>query len=157
VRVVAPTAPGPETVTGVLKIAPAASEALRVPWALSFSHPATNLLGSVSLSKPSFKQSDTQPAVLTIQAGNVSREQGVVQVEPVAKLDVLLYTAGGRYIGLLARLRDLLPGTYSFGLTGRGPTSAPLPPGRYELRLAAWPTLPNDAQPSRSTVPFRVG
>ena len=34
-------------------------------------------------------------------------------------LDVLLYTAGGRYIGLLARVRDLLPGTYSFGLTGR--------------------------------------
>jgi len=157
VRVVAPTAPGPETVTGVLRIAPAASEALRVPWALSFSRPLTNLLGSVSLSKRSFKQSDTQPAVLTIQAGNIAREQGVVQVEPVARLDVLLYTAGGRYIGLLARLRDLLPGTYSFGLTGRGPTSAPLPPGGYELRLAAWPTLPNDAQPSRAKVRFRVG
>ncbi len=156
VRVVAPAAPGPATVTGVLRIAPAGSEVLRVPWALGFERPAASLLGGVSLSARSFKQSDTKPAVLTVQAGNLLRKGGTVQVQPVARLDVLLYTAGGRYIGLLARLRDLLPGTYSFGITGRGPTSAPLASGAYELRLAAWPTLPNDAQPSRAKVRFRV-
>ena len=56
----------------------------------------------------------------------------------------------------MARLRDLLPGSYSFGITGRGPTSARLPAGSYELRLAAWPTLPLDAKPSRAQVSFKV-
>ncbi len=94
--------------------------------------------------------------MLTVQAGNLVRQGGSLEVQPVARLDVLLYTAGGRYVGLLTRLRDVLPGSYSFGITGRGPTSAPLAPGAYELRLAAWPTLPTDATPSRATVRFRV-
>ena len=56
----------------------------------------------------------------------------------------------------MARLRDLLPGSYSFGITGRGPASASLPPGAYELRLAAWPTLPLAAEPTRAQVEFKV-
>ena len=156
VRIVAPTAPREQTVTGVIRIAPAGSEALRVPWALGFSRPAQSLLAKVSLSARIFKQSDTKPAVLTVQAGNLLRQDGSLLVQPVSRLDVLLYTAGGRFVGLLSRLRNLLPGSYSFGITGRGPSSAPLAPGGYELRLAAWPTLPNDARPSRATVRFRV-
>jgi hypothetical protein len=81
---------------------------------------------------------------------------GGVQVDPVSRLDILLYTATGRFAGVMARLRDLLPGSYSFGITGRGPNSVVLPPGSYELRLAAWPTLPIQAPPSRATVRFRV-
>ena len=156
VRVVAPAAPGATTVTGVLRIAPAGSEALRVPWALSFQRAAANLLGGVSLSARSFKQSDTKPAVLTVQAGNLLRKNGAVQVRPVSRLDVLLYTAGGRYVGLLARLRDLLPGTYSFGITGAARPARRSRRARFELRLVAWPTLPNHAQPSRAKVRFRV-
>lgn len=38
---------------------------------------------------------------------------------------------------MLARLRDLLPGRYSIGLTGRGPGGAKLEPGRYAVRLVA--------------------
>ena len=38
-----------------------------------------------------------------------------VRIEPVSQLDVLLYTAAGGFVGMLARERDLLPGTYSFG------------------------------------------
>ena len=56
----------------------------------------------------------------------------------------------------MARLRDLLPGSYSFGITGRGPNSIVLAPGSYELRLAAWPTLPLQAPPSRAKLRFRV-
>jgi hypothetical protein len=143
-------------VTGVIRIAAAGSETVRVPWALGFQKPPTNLIAHVSLSSRSFKQSDTRPAVLTVQAGNVVRQGSALEVQPVSRLDVLLYTAGGRFIGLLTRLRDVLPGSYSFGITGRGPTSAPLQPGAYELRLAAWPTLPQDAAPSRAIVRFRV-
>ncbi|HEX6763293.1 MAG TPA: S8 family serine peptidase [Gaiellaceae bacterium] len=156
VRVVAPTAPGPSTVTGDVRVAAQGSQTLHVPWALGFQKPATDLIAHVSLSSHAFSQSDTKPALLTLQAGNVVRQGNAIEVQPVARLDVALYTAGGQYLGLLTRLRDVLPGSYSFGITGRGPTSAPLAPGGYELRLAAWPTLPNDAAPSRATVRFAV-
>ena len=107
------------------------------------------------LSKKSFAPSDANPAILTVQAGALVRDHGV-QVEPVRRLDILLYSSSGRYEGVMARLRDLLPGAYTFGITGRGPTSAQLAPGGYELRLAAWPTLPANAKPSRAQVSFRI-
>ena len=156
VRVVAPKPPGPDTVTGEVRIAAQGSQTLRVPWALGFQRPPTDLIAHVSLSSHAFRQSDTKPAVLTVQAGNVVKQGQSIEVQPVARLDVALYTAGGQYLGLLTRLRDVLPGSYSFGITGRGPTSAPLAPGRYQLRLAAWPTVPNDAAPSRAQVRFAV-
>ena len=56
------------------------------------------------------------------------------------RLDVELRTAAGKRLGLLARLRDLLPGRYAFGITGHGPNGQLLEPGRYELRVLAWPT-----------------
>jgi hypothetical protein len=63
-----------------------------------------------------------------VQAGNLVRDNGV-QIQPVSRLDVLLYSASGRFIGVMARLRNLLPGSYSFGITGRGPNSVRLAPG----------------------------
>jgi hypothetical protein len=137
-------------------VAAAGSQTLRVPWALGFRQYSDNLLAHVALNEASFKGSDTKPALLTIQAGNLVRDDGLLQVQPVSRLDILLYAANGRFIGILARLRDLLPGSYSFGITGRGPTSVRLLPGRYELRLAAWPTLPRDAKPSRARVRFAI-
>ena len=47
---------------------------------------------------------------------------------------------GSQQLGLLARVRDLLPGRYTFGLTGRDPNGVELPAGAYRLRLVAWPT-----------------
>ena len=155
VTVTAPAAPRARLISGVLQVAAAGSETLRVPWALSFRRYSANLVPRVTISDRSFKPSDTNPAVLTVQAGNLVRDHGL-QIQPVARLDVLLYTADGRYVGVMARLRNLLPGSYSFGITGRGPTSARLAAGTYELRLAAWPTLPLHAKPSRARVSFRI-
>jgi Subtilase family len=155
VTVTAASAPTTPLVTGVVQVAPSGSETLRVPWAITFGRSTASLLPHVSLSESSFKPSDTSPAVLTIQAGNLVRDHGI-QIEPVSRLDILLYTASGRFAGVLDRLRNLLPGSYSFGITGRGPSSAPLPPGRYELRFVAWPTLPKSARPSRAQVSFRI-
>ena len=90
-----------------------------------------------------------------MQAGRVVHDHGL-QIQAVSRLDILLYSASGRYLGVMARLRNLLPGSYSFGITGRGPTSARLPAGSYELRIAAWPTLPLDAKPSRAQVSFKL-
>ncbi|HKU59270.1 MAG TPA: hypothetical protein VJP39_06665, partial [Gaiellaceae bacterium] len=120
------------------------SETLRIPWALLLHTPAAPPLRA-SLDRSSFAPSDVDPAVLTVHAGAVKDGQ----VEPVTQLSVLLYTATGRYLGVLAQQRDLLPGTYVFGITGRGPTGSVLPRGSYELRLVARPT-------ARATVSFTV-
>jgi hypothetical protein len=155
VTVTAPAAPNAAVLTGAIQVAASGSETLRVPWALRFKSYAQSLLGRVALDSRSFKPSDTSPAVLNIQAGTLVHDDGL-QVQPVSRLDVLLYSADGRYLGVMARLRNLLPGSYSFGITGRGPTSARLARGSYELRVAAWPTLPRDAKPSRAQVSFRI-
>ncbi len=155
ITVRAPVAPDAQLVTGVVQVAASGSETLHVPWALDFARVPDTLLGRVALDRSSFPPSDTSPAILSVQAGSLVRDHGL-QIQPVSRLDVLLYSASGRYLGVMARLRDLLPGSYSFGITGRGPTSARLPAGSYELRLAAWPTLPLHARPSRTQVSFKV-
>ncbi|HLY37599.1 MAG TPA: S8 family serine peptidase [Candidatus Binatia bacterium] len=156
VTVTSPAAPPSPVVTGVIQASPAGGVPLRVPWALEFQAPSTaGLLQRVTLDHSAFKPSDTSPAILSVQAGNVVAQNGV-QIDPVSRLDILLYTAAGRFVGVMARLRDLLPGAYSFGITGRGPNSIVLAAGDYELRLAAWPTLPTDAKPTRAIVRFRI-
>ncbi len=155
VTVSAPAAPDARIVTGVVQIAASGSETLRVPWALGFERAPDTLLGRVAIDRASFTASDTNPAVVSVQAGRVVHDRGV-QIQAVSRLDILLYSASGRYLGVMARLRNLLPGSYSFGITGRGPTSARLPAGSYELRIAAWPTLPLDAKPSRAQVSFKL-
>ena len=84
------------------------------------------LIGAVSLSDRSFRASDRAPAVLTVQAGQVRDLAGRRQLRPVARLDVELWR-GEERLGVLARLRDVLPGRYAFGLTGRGPRGGTLP------------------------------
>jgi hypothetical protein len=75
-------------------------------------------------------------------------------VLPVGLLDLELWSPEGGRIGLLARLRDVLPGRYSFGVTGRDPTGAVLPDGDYQLRLVAYGT--DHGAPTTRTVAFRI-
>jgi hypothetical protein len=77
----------------------------------------------------------------------------VTEVLPLSHLDLELYR-GKERLGRLARLRNLLPGRYTFGLTGRGPAGRRLPPGDYQLRLMAYP--PEDGPPSRQNVAFTI-
>jgi subtilisin family serine protease len=155
ITLTAPASRDTKLVTGAIEVAAPGTQTLRVPWALLFHGTAANLLGKVTISRSSFAASDTDPAILSVQAGALVRQDGL-QIAPVRRLDILLYTATGKFLGVMARLRDLLPGSYSFGITGRGPTSARLPAGDYELRLAAWPTLPLDAKPARAQVRFHL-
>ncbi len=156
VTVSATVPPRSGLVSGAVRIAAAGSETLRVPWAIAFRRGTPDLVARASLNRSSFAPSDTNPAVLSVQAGALVRSGDAVEVAPVSRLDVLLYRANGSFVGLLARLRDLLPGSYSFGITGRGPSSVKLPAGRYELRLVAWPALGGNARPSRAKVRFSV-
>ncbi len=145
--------PSGPVVEGVVTVAPLGAERLRIPWAIAVSPPADTLVGAVTLAPRAFTPSDTSPAVLRLAVGSLAGG-ATVEIEPVARLDVLLYSSRGAFLGVLSRSRDLLPGTYSFGITGRGPGGAPLAPGSYELRLVAWPVYPGG--PSRARIGFRI-
>ena len=109
-----------------------------IPWAVALPVQGSALIGDIGLSAKAFRASDRAPAVLTVQAGQVRDLAGRRQLRPVARLDLELWR-GGKRIGLLARLRHVLPGRYAFGLTGRGPGGRPLAAGPYRLRIVAVP------------------
>ena len=123
-----------------------------VPWAVALPVRGTALIAQIALSARAFRASDTAPAVLTVQAGQVRDLAGRRQVRPLARLDVELWRGRTR-IGLLARLRDVLPGRYAFGLTGRGPRGGGLAAGPYRLRILA---VPPEGRAEAETVRFRI-
>jgi hypothetical protein len=146
---------GERPAEGVVVVRAAGSGSIRIPWAITFGAPSTNLLGAVQLSQRAFKPSDVRPALLTLRAGKVLRSPMGDEIRPVRRLDVDLLRANGERIGLLARLRDLIPGHVAIGITGRDPDGALLERGAYRLRLTAWPTERTGSS-SRAVVRFRI-
>lgn len=144
--------------SGVLVVAADGARPIRLPWAIGV-RPAqsSGLVGSVGLSHWEFRPSRNAPAVLAFRAGRVVEGPRGETIEPVSVLDVELWTGDGRLLGVLARLRDLLPGRYAFGLTGRDPQGRVLEPGIYVLRLRARPVDGGDgAPPSTAEAVFRI-
>ena len=135
---------GDTTARGVLLVQAPGAPTMRVPWALGVRAAHPGLVGDVRLSTSEFAPSDAAPAVLAFRAGTISATDAATSVEPVGVLDLELWTAGGKRLGVLARLRDLLPGRYAFGLTGRGPDGEELAAGRYVIRLRARPADDED-------------
>jgi hypothetical protein len=127
---------------------------VRVPWVVTFGAPPNTLLGPLHLSNNVFAPSDATPALLTFQAGRILSVGGRAQVQPVSRLELRLLAANGTDLGVLARLRDLLPGRYAFGLTGRSPAGNVLGRGTYIVRVLAYSSLPGPA--SRKQVLFHV-
>jgi len=123
-----------------------------VPWAVALPVRGSALIGEITLTPKSFRASDRAPAVLTVQAGQVTDLAGRRQLRPVARLDVELWR-GGKRLGLLARLRDVLPGRFAIGLTGRGPGGGGLPKGPYRLRIVA---TPPGGTPEAEVIGFRI-
>jgi Subtilase family/PA domain len=144
-------------IAGVISVTPYAGGAIRVPWTIGTRPAGLALLRGVAISSSSFAPSDTTPVVLAFQAGRLLGGRDGPSVQPVSRLDIELWdeteTTPSR-LGLVARLRDLLPGRYAFGLTGRDPHGKVLPPGRYRLRLVAYPTIRGPA--TRRSVVFTV-
>ncbi|MDX6507914.1 MAG: hypothetical protein QOG06_2558 [Gaiellaceae bacterium] len=126
---------------------------LKIPWAITFGKPPQELISAAALSASSFKPADLSPAVLSLQAGLVLPAATGAQVYPVSRLDVELWR-GKERLGLLARQRDLLPGSVTYGITGRDPAGTLLEPGRYSVRLLAYPT--SKGPPTSRTIPFRI-
>ena len=112
---------------------------IRIPWAIAFGPAGIDLIQSATLSERSFTASDRKPALLAVDAGRVLELGRRIELRPLSRLDIQLWRADGSEVGTLARLRDVLPGRYTFGLTGRGPDGQLLPPGSYSVRVVAYP------------------
>ena len=144
-------APMGAPVEGLLTIRPRGSNTIHVPWLITLRPRHDALLSSIQLSDNAFHPSDTAPAVLSFQAGRIAAGG---QVEPVALLVLHLRGADGSKLGTLAQLRDLLPGRFAFGLTGRDANGDTLEPGKYRLLLTAYPT--GQGEPTEAIVPFTI-
>jgi minor extracellular serine protease Vpr len=145
---------GDTPVQGYLVVQPEAGNAIRIPWVITFGPPDHAALNNVRLSSHAFKPSDVAPALLSFVAGAVPRSDNGQDVQAVQQLDLELWSATGGRIGLLARMRDVLPGRYSYGVTGRDPTGSILPTGDYVLKLIAYPT--DGSGTTVRTIPFTI-
>ena len=123
--------------TGELVLRVADSQEVHVPWAVGVPDREADLLSQVSLLATGGRVSDATPAVLGLVAGAVTATPDP-QVRAVDVLEVQLWRAG-ELLGMLARRRELLPGRYTFGLTGRGPDGERLAAGSYVVRVVARP------------------
>jgi hypothetical protein len=139
---------------GAVVIRPSGGGELRVPWAITFDPPPRSLLGVPRLRPHVFTPSATAPALLNFRTGRIIHGLEGDSFDPIARVDVELFSADGTDMGLLARLRDVLPGTAALGLTGRDPAGAVLSPGAYRLELTAYPTAPGPL--SRRSVTFEI-
>ena len=148
---VAPRAPG--ALAGTVRATVRRGQRLRIPWSLAVPVTERPVVTRVALSVAAFSASDVQPAVLSLVAGRVDGSAERPQLLPLALLDVDLYR-GARRVGRLARLRDVLPGRYDFGITGRGPLGARLPAGAYRIRVVGTPV--GGGPPTTVDVPFRL-
>lgn len=124
---------------------------VHVPWAVAVP-PPVDLISRVSLEQTDARVSDATPAVLTLVAGAVTAAPDP-QVRAVGLLEVQLWR-DDELLGVLARRRELLPGHYTFGLTGRGPSGERLPSGKYAVRVVAWPG--DGTRRQAETVEYRV-
>ena len=130
-------APGARAIVGVIRLHVSGSRTVRVPWAVAVPDPSLDLLSRVSLRETGGRVTDATPAVLSMVAGGIVPGTAP-EIRPVDLLQVELLRRG-KLLGVLAQSRDLLPGRYSFGLTGRGPRGGRLRPGDYTIRVIAHP------------------
>jgi hypothetical protein len=140
-------------VAGVLTVSPDGGQPLRLPWTIGLEPPPLRIVRVLGLVPGSFAPSDSHPALLRVAVGALGAGSQL-ELEPVARLELRLYTAAGQALGVLASESDLLPGSYAFALTGRGSRGARLHPGAYVLALVAWPV--NGGAPSRARIGFRI-
>jgi subtilisin family serine protease len=138
--------------TGELVLRPEGSEEAHVPWVVGVPERGVPLLTQVSLTTTANRVSDATPAVLSLVAGSVAGEPDP-QIRPLELLEVQLWR-GDTQLGTLVRRREILPGRYTFGLTGRRADGERLPRGAYVVRVVARPG--DGTRRQVVNVPYRV-
>ena len=155
VTAVVPTLPAaPGALTGAIRVVPQFAKAFRVPWAIAVPVGNRPLLGGVRLSQTTFVPSDINPSVLDVIAGRIDGTVEQPELLPLAELEVSLLRSDGKSLGTLAVLRDLLPGRYRFGITGRDARGRLLRPGSYTLHVVGTPLGGGPAD--EADVAFRI-
>jgi minor extracellular serine protease Vpr len=147
-----PAVPG--QLTGAIRVVPQFAKAFRVPWAIAVPVRNRPLLAGVRLSQTTFVPSDVNPSVLDVSAGRVDGTIGQPQLLPLTTLEIDLVRGDGHPLGALVTLRDVLPGRYRFGITGRDAKGRLLRRGSYRVRVLATPV--GDGRPDSVDAPFRI-
>jgi subtilisin family serine protease len=137
--------------TGELVLRVGDSPEVHVPWTVAVPS-VVDLVSRLVLRTTGTRVSDATPAALSFVAGSVVASPDP-QVRAVELLEVELWRGGTR-VGLLARRRELLPGRYTFGLTGRGPTGERLGRGAFTIRVVAYPG--DGTRRQSDTIVFRI-
>jgi minor extracellular serine protease Vpr len=137
--------------TGELVLRGSDTPEVHVPWTVAVP-PAVDLVSRLRLEKTGTRVSDATPAALSFVAGSVTGAPDP-QVRAIELLEVELWRSGER-LGVLARRRELLPGRYTFGLTGRGPTGERLGRATFTIRLVAYPG--DGTRRQADTIVYRV-
>ncbi len=154
VSVSAPLLPeAPSALSGAIRVKVRSGSTLRVQWAIAVPLESRDLITTAQLSSRTFAPSDLEPAVLTIVAGRVEGTAARPQLVPLESLSIDLFH-DDKNLGRLALVRDVLPGRYSFGITGRGAGGRRLPRGDYELRVVATPVGGGEADVE--AIPFTI-
>jgi minor extracellular serine protease Vpr len=143
----------PAALGGAIRVKIRNGATLQIPWTIAVPMAAGDLIRSAVLSDPAFVPSDVEPDVLIVIAGRVDGSADRPQLLPLEQLSIDLYRRDRR-LGRLALVRDVLPGRYSFGITGRGVTGRRLPAGGYELRITGIPVGGGNADTAK--VPFTI-
>ncbi len=143
----------PAAVSGAVRAVGRRGLTLRIGWAAVVPAVDRPAISEVALSETSFRPSDRDPVVLTLVAGRVDGTDDKPQIQPLDRLELDLIR-DGRRVGTLSRLRDVLPGRYAFGITGRGPRGGRLPLGAYILRVTGTPT--GGGAPTVRELPMRI-
>lgn len=149
----APAGGGPP-VEGGLVVRPSGGRAIRVPFSIPFGERGLALLQDVRLQPNAFKPSETEPAVLSVVAGRIRSTSLADEIEPVERLDIELWTTDGERIGVVTRARNLLPGRFSFAITGYDPSGGRLEPGDYVVRAVASPV--GGGRPTQRRLRFSI-
>ena len=143
----------PGALEGVVRAVVGPGARLRIPWSAAVPVTRRAVVTGVALSRQAFRPSDTRPAVLAFVAGRIDGSAERPQILPLTELELQLYR-GRRRVGTLVRLRDVLPGRYAFGITGRGPRGGRLRGGAYALQVVGTPVGGGPCDQCR--VPFRL-
>ena len=134
--------------TGELVVRVRDSQDVRLPWSVALPPANVDLLSGVVLRSTGERITDATPAVVSFVAGAVVRGDDP-EVRPIDVLEVELWR-GGELLGVLSRRREVLPGRYAFGLTGRGPQGESLPRGATRCGSSPGRATARGASSSRS-------
>lgn len=129
-------------ISGTILVKPAAGTAVRVPFATAFADASSAPLVDAARLAPVEADDAGQGllSILSFRVGWVGEGPEGLAIGPVSLLEIELWR-DAEFIGTLSRMRDLLPGRYGIGLTGRAPDGSLLKPGKYRIQFVARPAV----------------